>query len=425
MSYRTSILEERMRTRFLRSGPIVAALACAAMAAGCGGGTVGGAADAGRGGGPGTGAGGQGAGGATGAGGGAGATGASSARALAAMLGRPGNFLVGMGNDLANNHDQDGAYTLGVTLDLHDAYLVGLMGQGGWPDWNAGGTFVDILADTAAKHGVVPMFTLYSFAAQGEARTDILEDADFMMRWWAGARLLFDRLAVFGQPAVVHIEPDYWGFTQQASNGDPTKLPALVTMVPDCADLPNDIGGVGACVIRLGRKYAPKAALGLHASAWGGAPADVAAWMNAVGAQASDFVGVDPLDRDAGCFEAHVDPNCQRNDGPWYWDESNATHPNFADHLAFTKTVSTGTGKPILWWQVPFGVPSATAGGTAGHYRDNRVHYLFSHVGDFIAAGFAGASFGVGAGNQTYITTDGGQFKSAVTAYLANPTSLP
>jgi hypothetical protein len=36
----------------------------------------------------------------------------------------PSRFLVGMGNDLADNHDQDGAYALGATLDIRDAYLV-------------------------------------------------------------------------------------------------------------------------------------------------------------------------------------------------------------------------------------------------------------------------------------------------------------
>src|SRR5262245_14399072 len=186
-------------------------LAVSVAAVGCGGSSVGG-----------TGAGAAGSGGqsATGAGGGpgmgmGGAATAGGRAALAMRMGRAGNFLVGMGNDLANDHNQDGAYTLGVKFDLHDAYLVGLKGQGGWPDWNAGGTFVNILTDTADAHGVTPMFTLYSFAAQGEARTDILQDRDFMQRWWDGARLLFQRLAVFGKPAVVHIEPDYWSFAQQ------------------------------------------------------------------------------------------------------------------------------------------------------------------------------------------------------------------
>ena len=144
-------------------------------------------------------------------------------------------------------------------------------------------------------------------------------------------------------------------------------------------------------------------------------------FLNGIGAGEADVIVQDMLDRDAGCFEAHTDPNCQRNDGPWYWDESNQTSPNFHEYLDWAKAISDGLGKPILWWQVPFGVPSATPGGTAGHYRDNRVHYVFSHIGEFVAAGGLGVTFGIGAGNQTYITTDGDQFKNAVTAYFAAP----
>jgi hypothetical protein len=74
---------------------------------------------------------------------------------------------------------------------------------------------------------------------------------------------------------------------------------------------------------------------------------------------------------------------------------------------------------------VPFGVPSDTPGGTAGHYRDNRVKYIFSHVDEFVAAGGLGVTFGTGAGNQTTWTTDDGQFKQAVATYFQNPTRLP
>ena len=139
--------------------------------------------------------------------------------------------------------------------------------------------------------------------------------------------------------------------------------------------------------------------------------------------QTSDVI--ETLDRDAGCFEAHVDPGCQRNDGPWYWDESNQTTPNFHQHLDWASAMNQGIGKPLLWWQTPFGVPSDTPGGTAGHYRDNRVRYIFNHVDEFIAAGALGATFGVGAENQTYITTDGDRFRQAVADYFANPTPLP
>ena len=45
--------------------------------------------------------------------------GSSGSAKLAARLRNKGNFLIGMGNDLATNHNMDGAYTVGPTLDLH------------------------------------------------------------------------------------------------------------------------------------------------------------------------------------------------------------------------------------------------------------------------------------------------------------------
>jgi hypothetical protein len=146
--------------------------------------------------------------------------------------------------------------------------------------------------------------------------------------------------------------------------------------------------------------------------------------MNAIGAGDGDILTTDTLDRDAGCFEAGNDPNCTRGTTGFYWDETNATSPNFREHLDWVKTLTSGVGKPMLWWQTPFGVPSSTPGGTPEHYRDNRVHYIFGHVDEFIAAGGVGAVFGRGAGNQTYITTDGDQFKNAVTRYFAAPVPL-
>jgi hypothetical protein len=351
--------------------------------------------------------------------------GAGSARMFASMLGRT-NFMIGMGNDLDKDghHDQDGALTLGVTLDLHYVYLVGLMGKYGWTDWNPGGYFVDIIAGAADKKGTVPMFTLYSFATSGEDNATALTDADFMQRYWGGARILFQRLGMYGKPAVVHLEPDFWAFMQQKSGGDPSKLKALVKMVSECGGLADNLAGVGQCLVLLARKYSPKTAIGFHASQWAGPPEQIVSFLSAVGGKSADFVAIDALDRDAGCFEARMDQNCQRG-GTFYWDENNVTHPNFHDHLAYAKSIADGLGKPILWWQIPFGVPSTTPGGSAGHYRDNRVHYLFGHIQEFIDAGFAGAAFGTGAANQTYITTDGGQFKNAVTAYYAHPVPLP
>ena len=146
-------------------------------------------------------------------------------------------------------------------------------------------------------------------------------------------------------------------------------------------------------------------------------------YLRGLGADSADLVFTDMLDRDAGCFEAAVDPNCQRG-GAFYWDANNQTSPNFHEHLVWAKAITDGIGKPMMWWQVPFGVPSDAPGGTPGHYRDNRVKYIFEHMDEFVAAGGVGAAFGVGAGNQTYIDTDGGQFRNAITNYFAAPHRL-
>jgi hypothetical protein len=366
-------------------------------------------------------------GGAAGTGGSSGTgTGKSTAADVARKLGRAPNFLIGMGNDLNNDHSRDGAYTLGVTMDIHYAYLVGLPGENGWPDWNAGGTFVNILTDSADDQGTTPMFDVYGMAAHGEANAAVLADSAYMTPYWSQMHLLFERLAVFDKPAIVHLEPDFWGFQQQQSRGDPSSVRVLIhDMVSECADQPENLVGLGKCIVHLSRTISPKVVIGFHASRWGGEPDAMVEFLTEVGAADADFIGIDMLDRDAGCFEEHTDPNCQRNDGPWYWDETNQATPNFHDFLAFSKQIADGLGKPVIWWQIPFGVPSNTPGGMAGHYRDNRVHYIFGHIQEFIDAGGLGAAFGVGTGNQTYIDTDGNQFRDAVTAYYANPVPLP
>jgi hypothetical protein len=347
-------------------------------------------------------------------------------RALAARLGLPGRLAIGLGNDAETSYDpnQVSAYTLGPKIDIHYMYLSGLPGEGGWTDWNSPpGTYATMHIGAAKARGVVPMFTLYQAAGWGEANLSAFNNDAFMTKYWRGVRTMFQKLAEGGVPAIVHIEPDLWGYTQQRSE-EPTGVPMRVgALVPECTDLPANVAGFGKCIVRLSRRIAPKVAIALSASTFGAFtngvsdPTRVARYLNKVGGAEADLVVVETLDRDAGCFEGGSDPNCQR-DGSFYWDESNVRHPNFRDHLAWAKTIRTVTGKPLLWWQMPLGVPSGTPGGS-GRYRDNRVHYVFSHGWEFAEAGGIGAVFGTGAPNQTTVQTDGGQFKSALTHYLS------
>lgn len=346
--------------------------------------------------------------------------GKSTAAEIARKLGREPNFLIGLGNDLPGDYvwEKASAYHLGAKLDLHYVYLAY-----GWQDWNPGGYFAQVIAEIDVEKGITPMSTVYCMAGAGEGNFEVLSDDEYMTPYWEGAKLLIQRYAELDVPALVHLEPDFWAYGQRQSDGDPSKIPARLS--PDCAGLPQNLSGVARCWVKLARDLGPKVLVGLHASEWGGEDGnDVGKFLNALGAAETDLVIIDILDRDAGCFEAGNNDVCTR-DGQFYLDETNETSPNYAERLSFAKQVSTTTGKPILWWQLPLGVPSNTPGGTPGHYRDNKVRYLFSHVQEFVDAGGVGATFGVGAEAQTTVGTDGGQFDDAVTSYYAAPVPLP
>jgi len=354
-------------------------------------------------------------------------------REVLAKLGRTGNFLVGAGHDSKDANDANATHTydLPTKLDAHYMYLSNL----DWPEWKVGastgvpGQYVTKHAMAAKSRGMLPMFTLYQAAATGENNLGAFNDTAFMTRYWRGVRIMFERLAELGSPAIVHVEPDLWGYTQMVSD-DPAAVPMKVgALVPECTDLPENVAGMARCVIRLSRTISPKVVIGLSASRFGAFTSDgasdaarIGAYLHAIGAQEADIMVVETLDRDAGCFEVGVDPNCKRK-GSFYWDESNQSHPNFHDHLAWAKTIRATVGRPLLWWQMPLGVP-ADAPGSADRYRDNRVRYLFSHVGEFAAAGGIGAVFGKGKANQTTMATDGGQFANAAAGYFAAPTPV-
>lgn len=348
----------------------------------------------------------------------------SPAGALAARLGKPSRFLIGIGNDNPPDYDWNRAdvHTFGAKLDLHYVFLTGVAGENGWPDWNPGGWYPVVIGQVDLKKDVLPIFTVYALGGGGPEGLSKLTDAVYMERYWASAALLASRLGgdVDG-PAIVHLEPNFLGYAQVSSSGAST--PALLPEA--CRELPDTIGGLGSCWVKLLRTGAPKVAIAFHASSWASDSAEnIAEFLNQTGAAQADLIVVDVAQRDAGCYEAKAPP-CDAGDGVFYWDMTNQSSPNFHEHLAWTKTISDRLKKPILWWQLPFGVPSDTPGGTPGHYRDNRVRYLFDHPEEFVAAGGFGAVFGVADATQTYITSDGGQFLAAATSYNAAPVPLP
>lgn len=370
-----------------------------------------------------------------------------------------GHLLVGMGNDLDGpptyDPDRAGVYTLGTELDIHYTYLNGYSGSGGWTEWNSPpGEYAGILADHCLSNGgLAPMFSYYDLALEYENGSDALRDATLMHVYLSDIRLLFQRLATYGHPALVQFEPDFFGYMQGRLRDTSTTPDAYAAElhfsdVPECAGVPNTAAGLVECFDAMRDAIAPNVLIGLHASSWGdwwddtsASPAEiethaqaVAAFLLAMRADLTDFVTVEALDRDAGFWETNGGSGgaCSVTGGTRgavYWDETNATRPNFEDHIHWVSALTTAMNRPALWWQIPFGAPSTMCGGEGGgsdgHWRDDRVHYFFQHPDELVAGGAFGVVFGTGADRQTYIDSDGGQFHDAVNAYFASPTALP
>ena len=208
--------------------------------------------------------------------------GTSSASTLAGKLGKPSRLLVGLGGTAAS-----AIKSQGITPDLYEDYLVGV-GAGDWTTWNSpSGAYVGVVASAADSVGAVPMFTLYQMAQNGDGNISDITDPAFMTPYWANVVLLFKQLAAYGKPTLVNFEPDFWGYTEQASpGGDPTKLAAKVTVAPDCASLSDDVAGLAHCLVLIARKYAPKAYVGFSPSTWGANNlSDVVTYMKKVGGE--------------------------------------------------------------------------------------------------------------------------------------------
>ena len=103
-------------------------------------------------------------------------------------------------------------------------YLAGGVNTGqGWSTWNPGGSFASMYVRDSWAHGVIPVLTYYMLLQSNphggdEAQTDLshLRDAQLMQAYWQDVRLMFQRIRGT-KPVVVHVEPDLWGYIEQAN----------------------------------------------------------------------------------------------------------------------------------------------------------------------------------------------------------------
>ena len=268
----------------------------------------------------------------------------------------------------------------------------------GWATWNPDGTFASMYVQDSWAHHVIPVLTYYQLLMSSpqlgdEATTDLahLRDTTLMSQYWDDVRLLFRRVAGT-KPVVVHVEPDLWGYLEQAN----------------AVDLASSFAQQW---ISLRDQLAPNVILAYHMSGWGTGhdivyedPPDArvrdlaaqsAAFYNALHAK-FDIAFEDFSDRDSGFYEK------LRNNPKVWFDRG-----DFHRHLLYGATFVKLTGLRMVAWQIPLGNTLMRAeNDTWGHYQDNRVQWLLgsagrAHLKAYVAAGYAGFLFGGGADGTT------------------------
>lgn len=292
-----------------------------------------------------------------------------------------------------------------------------------------GATIRDFIRNAKGR-GQLPFITYYvellgSRLGEGAQQLSALNDVNFMRRYFNDWRFALQQVGT--ERALLHLEPDLWGYLQfNSTNGDPSTTPAQVASAnaTDCTGQPNTAAGMVRCMVAMARKYAPNAKVGLHASPWAtkmdvylntqasfdvaGEARKVADYLLKLGAADTDFIVVEASDRDAGWYQVN------RGENTW-WDATNATLPHFHQAFAWAKVLSERLNKPNFWWQLPVGNMSLANSGSS--WKDNRVDYFFAHTAELAAAHSVGFMFGAGIDGTTTPESDNGNLVNRVKSY--------
>jgi hypothetical protein len=333
------------------------------------------------------------------------------------------------------------AYRARAPFGLRYQYLAGGVNTGqGWATWNPGGTFASLYVAESRRARMTPVFTYYQLLQSrpevgGEAERDLahLRDPAVMREYYRDFRLALRR-AGSGR-VVMHVEPDLWGYVQQAARRDSAaSVPAAVSTAGDPAlsGLPDHAGGFARALVRLRDRIAPNVTLAWHLSVWG-TEDDIAysnpphARVRALGRRSArfyrslgtrfDIVFNDVADRDAG-FRRKV-----LGDG----GRSAWTPGDFRRHAAYVRTFTRATRTKVALWQIPLGNRSLPD--TDRRYRDNRVEWWLgarrrAHLREARRAGIVALLFGAGAEGNTTPQTDGGLFYRLARRYYRAPLRL-
>jgi hypothetical protein len=367
--------------------------------------------------------------------------------------------------------DEEGgaaALRASAPFGLRYHYLAGGVNTGSsWQSWaTGGGSFVTNFIDDSVANGVIPVFSYYELrqsqpgAGQGDEQTAVLANlanASTMRAWFEDLKVFFQRAGETGQPVVLQLEPDLWGYVQVQGGDDASSVPARVaaTGMDELEGLPDTAAGVAQGVARLRDAYAPQVRLGYPMSIWGTGK-DIAVSdegddaIDALSARSTrfyrslktpfDVLFTEVADRDAG----YAVKRDGRSASDAWWDDDD--WHRFARYVG---NVHADTGLPVAVWQIPLGNTLYRAmNDTPHHYADNRVQWLLggsdrTHLQGLMSSGVVALLFGSGQSDGTCacdaagdgVTNpppdgsarrdsidaddDGGYFRSRVRAYYA------
>jgi hypothetical protein len=306
----------------------------------------------------------------------------------------------------------------GIPWDYRYQYLTGGVNTGeGWTTWNdPPGSFADIYLQDSGANGYIPVLTYYQVVPSapdpwGEDVSIKLQNASTMQAYYAEWKLLMQKAGAYGNPVVVHVEPDLWGYMQQGYGNNANDVPVKVAAsgFDEVAGYANTAAGFARALVHLRDVYAPNVVLGYHFSHWATGkdliinradPVQTAdqlwAFYQSLGAN-FDLIFFDPSDRDAAYYKI-----IGGDGGAHWWDDA-----DYERYRIFIGRLVEKTGKRAMLWQVPIGnTLYRSVDNSWGHYQDNRVQYWLGdreHLVEYVNLGVIAVLFGAGApGNTTY-----------------------
>jgi len=393
------------------------------------------------------------------------ATPAGTPKPLPPLSAIPAGLPEDLGLGLMNGPQQlDWMTSSGIRWDYRYQYLTGGVNtDGGWATWGTpGGSFLGDYLQQSLQNKYIPVLTYYQIVPSQPNPTseDVLpklRNASTMNAYYADWESLMRQLGAYGKTAIVHVEPDLWGYMERA-NGDATKVKVDVQSsgAASVAGFDDSAAGFAQALVHLRDLYAPNVVLGFHVSDWAtgkdlilnkanpvATAAKIGAFYRSLGAQ-FDLLFVDASDRDAAWYQA------QRGDGGAHWWKD----ADFERFGTFVNSIVRETGRWAVVWQVPIGnTVYRSMDNSWGHYQDNRVQYWLgdpSHAQALADDGVIAVLFGAGADGCTtytdamndgitnpspingndqeaqYADDDGGYLRSSASAYYqAGAISLP